>query len=329
MRQTLGHTCSIMDRVSTEQVKTHIQRLGRGLVDGAHLYTIMSPTPDRPHDSMHLQWIAIKNTLDGIVNRRDFAFLRCCMECTIDGKRAWVRASNSVDLDSVPDLRQVAGLIRAYMFDMGHVFIESDRPGYVVMTCVADMDVKTPSGMEWAKDHGTKAWCRNLADVDRCLREDRLSRTPFLREEEFVPIESRRYCYLCNRKFSPLRRRSNCSKCGQVFCKKCNRSWHVVVQGIATKVKACNACCTEMLWTSQSVRTPLVHKSSQELPIYNDTDTEEALGSNKSSEDLSDYAESDDEFDDVQRLVMELDIDDIPLATDTLRSKTSARWSID
>ncbi|KAH9186145.1 hypothetical protein AeNC1_011876 [Aphanomyces euteiches] len=98
--------------------------------------------------------------------------------------------------------------------------------------------------------------------------------------------------------------------------------------GIATKVKACNACSTEMLWTSQSVRTPSVHKSSQELPIYNATDTEEALGSNKSSEDLSDYAESDDEFDNVQRLVMELDINDIPLATDTLRSKTSARWSV-
>ncbi|KAH9096480.1 hypothetical protein Ae201684P_013149 [Aphanomyces euteiches] len=70
------------------------------------------------------------------------------------------------------------------------------------------------------------------------------------------------------------------------------------------------------------------YKSSQELPIYNATDTEEALGSNKSSEDLSDYAESDDEFDNVQRLVTELDINDIPLATDTLRSKTSARWSV-
>ncbi|RHY98040.1 hypothetical protein DYB28_004733 [Aphanomyces astaci] len=64
--------------------------------------------------------------------------------------------------------------------------LESDRPGYLDMTYLADMDVKGIVPV-WANDQAVIQWCRNLSDIDRFLREDRLSASPFLRPDQLCP----------------------------------------------------------------------------------------------------------------------------------------------
>ncbi|CAK4749937.1 unnamed protein product [Aphanomyces euteiches] len=226
---------------TTDQLKRHINRLGRAWVDATNLYNIMDSTPELPHNSIQLQWFAVKTAFENLWNHRDGVIVQCSMECTVDGKRGWVRSWQSVDLACIPDMYSAAGLVRMLFFGTGLLFVESDRPGHVMLTCLGDMDPKI-KGPEFVHDQGVKAWCRNLPDVERCLREDNLSLTPFLRDDQLMPTDSRRDCFLCQKKFGPMRRRSCCYKCGQVFCSKCNRLWNVTIDGIETTRKVCNGC---------------------------------------------------------------------------------------
>ncbi|KAH9179422.1 hypothetical protein AeNC1_017311 [Aphanomyces euteiches] len=45
---------------TTDQLKRHIRRLGRAWVDATNLYNIMDSTPELPHNSIQLQWFAVK-----------------------------------------------------------------------------------------------------------------------------------------------------------------------------------------------------------------------------------------------------------------------------
>ncbi|ETV93431.1 hypothetical protein, variant [Aphanomyces invadans] len=216
--ETVGHLDEVMRLYrtdTTEQAKEYVQRFSRALVDTITLYTILPRHPDRPNNCIQIKWFVAKSPFDGLVTKRDFCLLESDLEFEVNGKRAWVRAYKSVDLACVPDLRQTLNLIRGYQYDMGHVFIESDRPGYLDMTYLADMDVKgiVP---DWANDQAVIQWCRNLSDIDRFLREDRLSGSPFLRPDQLCPLSMRKRCYLCQKRFGPLRKKSNCAKCGEV-----------------------------------------------------------------------------------------------------------------
>ncbi|RHY24908.1 hypothetical protein DYB32_008931 [Aphanomyces invadans] len=242
--ETVGHLDEVMRLYrtdTTEQAKEYVQRFSRALVDTITLYTILPRHPDRPNNCIQIKWFVAKSPFDGLVTKRDFCLLESDLEFEVNGKRAWVRAYKSVDLACVPDLRQTLNLIRGYQYDMGHVFIESDRPGYLDMTYLADMDVKgiVP---DWANDQAVIQWCRNLSDIDRFLREDRLSGSPFLRPDQLCPLSMRKRCYLCQKRFGPLRKKSNCAKCGEVLCHKCNKVWQVKVNGTTAMVKCCFPC---------------------------------------------------------------------------------------
>ncbi|KAH9099220.1 hypothetical protein LEN26_016211 [Aphanomyces euteiches] len=268
---------------TTDQLKRHIRRLGRAWVDATNLYTVKESTHDRPHDSIQLQWFAVKTAFENLWNHRDGVIVQCSMECTVDGKRGWVRSWQSIDLACIPDMYSAAGLVRMLFFGTGHLFVESDRPGHVMLTCLGDMDPKI-KGPEFVHDQGVKAWCRNLPDVERCLREDNLSRTPFLREDQLIPPDTRRDCFLCQKKFGPMRRRSGCYKCGQVFCSKCNRTWNVTVDGFATTRKVCNACSAAVpRYSSQR------SMSSNEFSGYKGSFRDDRTTASGASDDLADF----------------------------------------
>ncbi|CAK4115292.1 unnamed protein product, partial [Aphanomyces euteiches] len=226
---------------TTDQAREYIRRFGRAYVDFVRLYTVLPRHRDRPNDAIHIKWILAKSPLDGLVARRDFVVLESDLELKVGGKRAWVRAVHSIELDAVPDMRKELGCIRGYMYNMGFVVMESDRPGYLDMTYLADMDVrgKVPS---WANDFSLEAWIRSMTDIDRFMRENRLSRTPFLRDDELWPLDSSHSCSLCRQKFCPWRVKTNCFKCGEVVCRGCNRLWHVTINGQNRKVRACVTC---------------------------------------------------------------------------------------
>ncbi|KAH9100960.1 hypothetical protein Ae201684P_007150 [Aphanomyces euteiches] len=82
---------------TTAEAKAHAQRFGRGLADAVNVYSILIGTPEYPHNAIHIKWIALKSAFDGIVSKRD---CYSDLEMPIDGKRGWVRAITSLELDS-------------------------------------------------------------------------------------------------------------------------------------------------------------------------------------------------------------------------------------
>ncbi|KAG9398464.1 hypothetical protein AC1031_014645 [Aphanomyces cochlioides] len=160
---------------TTDQAREYFRRFGRAYVDVAVLHTIAPCRPDRPNDSTRIKWCLLQSPLDGLVAKRDFVILETDREYQVDGKRAWVRAYRSIDLAGFPDTRQQLHCRRGSMYDMGHVVVESDRPGYLDMTYVTDMDVNSMAPA-WVVDLTVKSWLRSMAEIDRFMRENRLSR---------------------------------------------------------------------------------------------------------------------------------------------------------
>ncbi|KAF0723292.1 hypothetical protein Ae201684_017775 [Aphanomyces euteiches] len=172
---------------TTEAARAYALRFGHAYVDVLNLHTVLPRHPDRPNDCIQIKWFLSKSPLDGLIIKRDFLMLESDLEFQVGGKRAWVRSYRSIDLAAVPDMRKELGCIRGSMYDMGFVAVESDRPGYLVVTYLADMDIKgiVPS---WANDQTMKFWLRSMFQIDRFLRENRLSRTPFLKREQLCPL---------------------------------------------------------------------------------------------------------------------------------------------
>ncbi|KAG9398472.1 hypothetical protein AC1031_014651 [Aphanomyces cochlioides] len=226
---------------TTDRARECYRRFGTACVDVAVLHTISQCNPYRPNDSTRIKWCLLKSRLDGLIARRDFVLLETEYEFQVNGRRAWVRSCRSIELSAFPDMQKQLRCCRGYMYDMGQVVVESDRPGYVVMTHVADMDIKgmAPS---WALGFTIKSWLRSMTSIDRFMRENRLSRTPFLNYSELCPPEERSTCSLCRRKFCLLRKKSNCFKCGDVVCRTCNRLWNLKVDDYAFRLRACLPC---------------------------------------------------------------------------------------
>ncbi|KAF0719622.1 Aste57867_916 [Aphanomyces stellatus] len=232
---------------TTERAKAYVARFGKGLLDSANLYTLTSPTHEHPNDSVGITWMALKSPVQGIVMPRDTCYLEGQFDFEIDGKRGWVRALRSVDLMCCPDMQHALGLVRMQQLGAGHVFLESDRPGYMRIAYVVHSAFNV-SGLlqgaasDWAIDKAIKRRCASLLDMDSFLRENRLAQGHFLRPDQVVPHDTRHHCHLCQKKFGLFVSKSGCMKCGEVFCSACNRLWTVRVCSIPTKIHACTRC---------------------------------------------------------------------------------------
>ncbi|CAK4108813.1 unnamed protein product [Aphanomyces euteiches] len=217
---------------TTDQAREWYRRYATDAsIDVAVLHTVSPRHPDRPNDSTHIKWSVGKGMLDGLVAKRDFVFLETNVEFKLDGKRAWVRSKQF-------------RCRRGSMHDMGFVVVESGRPGYLHMTHVADVDLAVTS------------WLRSMSKIDRLMRENRLSRTPFVNRTQLSPLDSRSTCALCRHKFGLLRKKSNCLKCGDVVCRACNREWNVKIDGRQVRIRACLPCSLDTsavsAWTPSS-----------------------------------------------------------------------------
>ncbi|KAF0719768.1 Aste57867_801 [Aphanomyces stellatus] len=252
---TMDEAVALFRADSDIAAKAYTRRFGHIFLDALTLYTILPRSTRRPNDFMQIKWMAGKSPIDGLVAKRDVCFLETTLDVQVDGgKRAWVRAIVSVQLPSVPNLQHSHGLIRARHYGTGQLFVESDRPGYLCLTSISDVDVRG-SAVEWAREQANRHYVRSLHHFDRYLREDRLSRMPTLRPDDLCRLNSRRRCFACEKMFgSFLRRKSNCSKCGEVFCDRCNGVWSV--PGARLPVRACIPCSvkTSTKWLKEPPR---------------------------------------------------------------------------
>ncbi|KAF0700811.1 Aste57867_8662 [Aphanomyces stellatus] len=238
---TIEEVVELFRNDTTEHAKEYVNRFGKGLLDSANLYTLVEPSEVHPNESVTINWMALKSPLKAVVMERDCCYLEGHYQFEINGKRGWVRSLKSLNLMCCPDMQHALGLVRMIQMGTGHVFLESDRPGYMRIAYVVHADFKG-AATEWAIDKAVKRRCTSLLDIDTFLRENRLAQGHFLSGDQLVPKDTRRQCFLCQKKFGVFVSKSNCVKCGEVFCGACNHAWTVKVCGIPTRIDACTKC---------------------------------------------------------------------------------------
>ncbi|KAF0705153.1 Aste57867_7120 [Aphanomyces stellatus] len=251
---TLDEVIQLFQTRTTAQAKAHAQRFGKQLLDAVKLYSLVEPTCDAPTESIGVTWRAYRSPLSLFVAKRDACTVDCTHAFTLDGRPGWVSSSKSVTLSCCPELTHLAGFVRMINYGSGHVFLESaTRPGYIELRYIAQLDFRGTSfnfvsdavlkRREWVSDINMTKRCRNLLDIDRFLREDRLRVGVLLEENQLVPKAARKHCYVCTVRFGWNQHKSNCYKCGQVVCSNCNSDWCLAGQeGNTRTFKACVKC---------------------------------------------------------------------------------------
>ncbi|KAH9096591.1 hypothetical protein Ae201684P_013257 [Aphanomyces euteiches] len=214
---------------SAEDSKEMADRTDRGLLDAANLCTT-------PHLNVRLQWLLEKTLFHVVGKKRDYS--THLLEPDEGGRRTWARCLKSARR---PRCAELANVIRAVHYGSGIICRETDRPGYLKLMCIVHCDLggSLPSMI---KERTIMHFCRSIKGIDRRLREDRLSVSPFMTGGQFTPFSSRQQCRLCKRKFGLFRKKKHCCKCGEVVCAQCGPKWTVQVGGTSLKVRACTAC---------------------------------------------------------------------------------------
>ncbi|CAK4726199.1 hypothetical protein AeMF1_014014 [Aphanomyces euteiches] len=259
---SLDEVIALFDTEATRP-KEFCRRFGKGLLDAVHLYTLDVPTVDAPYKKTTLTWRAYDSQMPKMIMRRDACQIECHNSFTVEGRRGWVRSHKSIRLECCPNLESVCQLIRSKNHGSGHVFLESERPGYLDMFYVTHVDCcEGPS--EWFVDKVMrcrrivldaifKKRCRALLDIDVFLREDRLSRMPYVPPRANSTALHRK-CSLCCKSLPIIRKRQFCEKCGEAFCSRCVNVWDVRVHGRHERVLACYTCSIQTPETR--LRTP-------------------------------------------------------------------------
>ncbi|KAF0719620.1 Aste57867_914 [Aphanomyces stellatus] len=159
---TIDESVELFRFDTTERAKAYVARIGKGLLDSANLYTLAEPSVDRPHDSVAINWTALQSP------------------ASLSG---WVVALKSIDVACCPDMQQSHGLIRMHQLGSGHVFLESDRKGYLRIV------------------YNVHSVFNIILDLATFWHENRLAKGTFLLGDELVPKDWRHACQLCHKMF--------------------------------------------------------------------------------------------------------------------------------
>ncbi|KAH9109812.1 hypothetical protein LEN26_013594 [Aphanomyces euteiches] len=221
---------------TTEEFKEMVRRTGHGMVDAANLYWIHRSAEAK----VRIQWLLVKTPFDGVVKKRDFCVLESTVLYDADefGRRTWVRCLKSIEHPCCPEFPNV---IRAIQYGTGIICRETNRPGYLQLISLVHCDLLGSLPIV-INEMGAKELCRSVRHVDRNIRENRLSESPFLSGEQVISLSSRQRCYLCKRNFGTFLKKRNCFKCGEVVCTQCGPKWSIKVGGTPVNVCACTAC---------------------------------------------------------------------------------------
>ncbi|KAF0692731.1 Aste57867_16189 [Aphanomyces stellatus] len=236
---TLDEVLDLFRTDTIERAKDYCQRIDRSLLDAVQLFALATP----PGPRISVKWLLTKRALGSFVSKRDASVVECDQVFTQhNGQRGWVRAIQSVPLSSCPSFEATMGYIRATHRGTGHVFLESDHPKVLHAIYICNVDLGGHVA-EWVATADCKQRCRQLADLDLFLRENRLSRGGrWLHPDDMVPVASRSHCHLCHKAFGVFRKPSRCRRCGEVLCSTCNVLWNVKVGTHWQPIRACVVC---------------------------------------------------------------------------------------
>ncbi|CAK4078027.1 unnamed protein product [Aphanomyces euteiches] len=223
---------------STEGYRNMMHVISRhDTLDCAHLYSITNNDVER----IDVRWFALKSPLPGVVLPRDLCNLDVQQPFEWEGRQGFVVGFTHIDMKCCPDFRRSLGLIRMRSHRAGYVFLETNIPGQLEVTHLYQINMGGTLP-RWVIRAGMKVRLKNVRNLDRYLREKRLSQVSFLAEAELIPVNDRSKCFLCQAKFSILRGKTQCRKCGEVMCRLCTQVWTILNSGIEVPVTVCTPC---------------------------------------------------------------------------------------
>ncbi|ETV66593.1 hypothetical protein H257_17023 [Aphanomyces astaci] len=240
---SIDDVASLFRAETDEEYQTYRRQFAPDLLDGAPLYTLTSPTPANPRQFVGIKWMAVASPVVAVVKHRDFCAIECRYDFDTQGRRGYVRCLKSVSLACCPDLEASMGFVRGTYHRLAHVFLETDRPGYLhaFQLLQADFRGNIPT---WLSKLSAKKRAKSLGDMDLFLRGQRLTRTAFLNDRELVLKGNRSRCFVCQVPFGTFGTKCSCRKCGEVVCKACSKSWRVHADGMSQSLRVCTSCTT-------------------------------------------------------------------------------------
>ncbi|KAF0683372.1 Aste57867_24584 [Aphanomyces stellatus] len=217
-------------------------------VDKVRLYNLTTPTDALPHFYQSISWDTIQPPFRGAVFKpRDWCYIEHMEETTIDGRRAWVRALQHINVAACPIMR---GLVRGHHLLSGFVYVETTCPGVLQ---VIELHHIRPNGSlacghaltDYFLDKTIKARAADLAAMEARVHAFKLSQLDFVSFQDLVPKHMRTACSSCLASFGLLRKKINCRRCGEVVCGSCSAMWTIRVGGAASSVPICRGCAAE------------------------------------------------------------------------------------
>ncbi|CAK4098551.1 unnamed protein product [Aphanomyces euteiches] len=173
---TMSEVLDLFRFQTTEEAKEYCRRFGTVSDDAVDLYSIVSVTPETPHEMIGISWHGFKTSIvDTVLPRRDACLLIVHHAFEFNGKNVWVRCVKSIDVPCCPESPD---FVRMTLYTSGYVVTESDRPGFVHVAFVTHANVGGRLGeyASWFIDMSSRKRCRHLTAIDRFLREDRARR---------------------------------------------------------------------------------------------------------------------------------------------------------
>ncbi|KAG9406463.1 hypothetical protein AC1031_002782 [Aphanomyces cochlioides] len=218
------------------------------VLDEVRLYTLSTPTEDRPHHLSSVSWTVMRSPLQGLIVRyRDFCSIEHLEDVEIDGKKAWIRACKSIVLPACPDLEKKYGIIRAEFIHSGFIYMETDRPGILRVT---ELEHFSPNGRVTGDVIGAmlmtsfaESQYNSMNSMQTNVYAHRLCKVSYLPPSNLVGKHTRTKCAVCLKKFGTFSRKTNCRRCGEVVCSKvCSATYKLMMANILVDLRVCSRC---------------------------------------------------------------------------------------
>ncbi|KAH9149368.1 hypothetical protein AeRB84_007552, partial [Aphanomyces euteiches] len=213
------------------------------VLDEVRLYTLSTPTEDRPHHLSSVSWTLLRSPLQGLIVRyRDFCSIEHLQDVEIDGKKAWIRACKSIVIPACPDLEKSYGIIRAEFIHSGFIYMETDKPGILRVT---ELEHFSPNGRVTGDVIGAmlmasfaESQYNSMNSMQTNVYAHRLCQVSYLLRAACVNKHSRSKCAVCLKKFGTFARKTNCRRCGEVVCSKvCSAKYKLMMANILVDIR--------------------------------------------------------------------------------------------
>ncbi|KAE8899374.1 hypothetical protein PF005_g6317 [Phytophthora fragariae] len=188
-------------------------------LDAAVLSVLETRTDDQPHHYLGLNWLASRSP--GLfVKSQDLCYLRS-LGTTLDSNKTPIGylVIQSVDLKECASLENSLGLTRTNMSAV-LLFKENADARSTSVLWQGSMGLNGHSAskpVNFVHDTFTSI----VSNLNKVEEAKYMAQQVEVNKFQRMIAGERKYCYICNKKFSLVRTRAQCSACGEKICKDC------------------------------------------------------------------------------------------------------------